>query len=79
MEGEPVQKVRPDYLRLDSLEGDCHTYNMSNNSPTDHLTKNLETLKHNMDLKQPPTKAESKWFGSYQDQVFTSPYTQKSK
>jgi hypothetical protein len=81
-EDEPMEKqLRRGFVRLDSLEGDCHT---AFNSPQhkkrpDNFDDNLETLKLNMDLMQPPTKAETKWF-SHSDDVSQSysPYKPKS-
>ena len=76
------KQLRRGFVRLDSLEGDCRT---SFSSPQhkkrpDHFDDNLETLKLNMDLKQPPTKAETKWFSHSDDSSPSySPYKPKSK
>jgi hypothetical protein len=77
------KQLRPSFVRLDSLEGDCQ---MSFNSPQNmkrspnHNDDNLETLKLNMDLKQPPTEAETKWFSHSGNTLPSySPYKPKSK
>ncbi len=75
-------QLRRGYVRLDSLEGDCHTSfsRPQHKERPDHFDDNLETLKLNMDLKQPPTKAETKWFGHSDDSPPSySPYKPKSK
>ena len=77
MEGEPVQKVRREFIRIDSLEGDCQTFDRNDLERPDQ--QNLESLKQNMDLKQPPTKAEKKWFDHHRDSHYTPPYSHKSK
>ena len=59
MESDPVEKsYSPRFVRLDSLEGACFTQKMPHQQPH-------ESLMEDVGLKQPPTKAEKRWFGNY--------------